>query len=460
MTATFNLASDPWVPVYHRYGANALASLRDIFTDESIVDLNVDPCERIALTRLLLAVAHRALDLAGQHPKKSERTEIIRERLISPAQAYLSSRETNFDLGDEHSGFLRLSNVTAEVPPETPAADYLNFQKRFKPKSLTSAQIALGITTFHCCYPGGLCARNLKIDGESILATSAECSPPMKRGPIYSFLIGETILDTIALNLLPLNKIPFPLGVPAWEEFSDNTFLGRILPIAYSIAFGPGFSCMSYGALPYKFSNGHRDPWLSYRKKDDRYDVVRISKERSLWRELQNLCAIPDKDDISGSKLLQQRDFPTGTQLWVGGMAKDQSKIEGLIEDRFDISEAILSCLRTEDGLKAFQYTDIVAGNLVDAVKSYETLVRYLNPKKTAFKLIDDARMRYWNRIDIQKHVLFDILNNGKPREKWVKICNAISLTILDEVCPCPLTSSREYRAISKATEQLKSWQH
>src|ERR1700722_15545735 len=156
---SFNLVSDPWIPVLRADGQNGLASLHEAFTDNTIIDLNADPCERIALMRLLMVIAHRASDLA------------------QPISGYLEARRSAFDLGDERGGFLRLAGITAAEPPETSAAEYLQFQKGFKATRLSPSQIALGLLTFQCCYPGGLCARNLSHEGKKIVAVSAECSP-------------------------------------------------------------------------------------------------------------------------------------------------------------------------------------------------------------------------------------------------------------------------------------------
>ena len=61
---SFNLVSDPWIPVVWDDGKNGFASLRVAFTNDAILDLNCDPCERIALMRLLMVIAHRAADLS------------------------------------------------------------------------------------------------------------------------------------------------------------------------------------------------------------------------------------------------------------------------------------------------------------------------------------------------------------------------------------------------------------
>ena len=58
-----NVAFDPWIPVITLSGEPAMSSLAGIFTDGAeYADLAVRPHERVALMRLLLCVAHAALD--------------------------------------------------------------------------------------------------------------------------------------------------------------------------------------------------------------------------------------------------------------------------------------------------------------------------------------------------------------------------------------------------------------
>lgn len=430
---TVNLVSDPWIPVYLRNG-NSLASLHDVFTDEAILDLNCDPCERIALMRLLLAIAHRSQDL-----------------VIVPID-YLKRWESAFDFGDEDSGFLRLPNVTAAEAPTTPTAEYLQFQRRIKSAHPTLAEIALGLITFQCCYPGGLCARNLSHEGKPIAAVSAGCSPSMEGGPLYALIIGKSLLETINRNLLPRSAIKSPLGVPVWESFSTDTFLGRMLPIAYSVVFSTGFEFMSYGPTPYSYQNQTQDPWLAYRETKKGPAVVRINSEKALWRELPAITAIPEPGKRSGNLLLQQSRNLAGAQLWVGGMAKFQSAIKTLTESRFDLSESVLTALRAEGYLTAFTNAEKIARRLSDAVKIYVSACARRNPNG-GWPMVTEASLVYWNQLDNTKQLLFDLMSAGDDPKPWDRHCFQTARAVLNEVCD-PSTA-REFKALIHAQSKL-----
>lgn len=429
-----NLISDPWIPVYCG-NENRLASLCEVFTDETIIDLNADPCERIALMRLLLVIAHRSEDL-GTTPEQ-----------------YLEEWRVTFNLGNEHSGFLRWPNITAARPPITPATEYLQFQRRIKSARPTLAEIALGLLTFQCCYPGGLCARNLSYKGKPFNVVSANCSPSMEGGPLYGFIIGPTLRDTISRNLLPHSMIKSPLGVPVWESFSTDTFLGRLLPISYSIVFSPGFECMSYGPSPHLYRSEIQDPWLAYKETEKGPSIVRLNSEKSLWRELPAITAIPEPGKRRGNLLLQQTRNLKDSQVWVGGMAKEKSKIKTLVESRFDFSGTVLNALRTEGYLNAFTDAEKLGSRLSGAVKIFVSESARFNPKGSDYPLVNEAGRQYWNRLDNSKQILFGLIAAGDDPEPWARHCQQTARAVLNEICD-PITA-REFKALTHAQKKL-----
>ena len=77
-----NLVKEPWIPVVMQDGKPARVSLRDAFAKgEDIADLAANPCQRIALMRLLICVAQAALD----GPKDEEDWLACKPRLVPPS---------------------------------------------------------------------------------------------------------------------------------------------------------------------------------------------------------------------------------------------------------------------------------------------------------------------------------------------------------------------------------------
>jgi hypothetical protein len=216
-----------------------------------------------------------------------------------------------------------------------------------------------------------------------------------------------------------------------------------MLPISYLIAFSSGFECMSYGPAPYSYNNDIQDPWFAYRlDKKGSATVVRINPEKSLWRELPSICAIPEPGKRSGNLLLQQSRKLSGAQVWVGGLAKFQSSVLTLTESRFDLSGEVLENLRVEGYLSAFTGAEDMARRLVKAVKLHL-------PRANA----GEASMRYWNRLECSKNILFDLMAGSADPAPWSAHCLQTARRVLTEVCDA--TTAREYRALTMAQSQL-----
>ncbi len=90
-----NLVQDAWIPVMMRDGSHARVSLMDVFKQgESIADLAANPCQRIALMRLLICITQAALDGPADEKAWSTCLPLIPEA----AQAYLSKWKDKFNL--------------------------------------------------------------------------------------------------------------------------------------------------------------------------------------------------------------------------------------------------------------------------------------------------------------------------------------------------------------------------
>ena len=82
-----NVAFDPWIPVVTISGKPELASIETVLCNgEQFADLSVRPHERVALMRLLLCVAHAALE----GPKDYDEWPEVEEKLPDALENYLA----------------------------------------------------------------------------------------------------------------------------------------------------------------------------------------------------------------------------------------------------------------------------------------------------------------------------------------------------------------------------------
>ena len=107
MENKFNLVDEPWIPV----AGKGLVSLADIFSDFTLSALGGNPVQKIALTKLLLAVAQTAYT-----PKDDEDWKILGvSGMADKALAYLTEKKDLFWLYGEKP-FLQMTGIEkAEV---------------------------------------------------------------------------------------------------------------------------------------------------------------------------------------------------------------------------------------------------------------------------------------------------------------------------------------------------------
>ena len=264
-----NVAFDPWVPVVNAGGKRELASLCSVLAEgEKYIDLAVRPHERVALMRLLLCVAHAALD----GPKDYDEWCDVPKRLPEAVRTYLETWRDAFDLfhptkpwlqvaqlgllptdkGEEENekGWSKLSKLcfTRASGNNSTLFDHASMDNT--PPEIAAAEITLNLLTFQNYFVAGGKASS------RLWGTVAMNNPPNpKGGPcsgksvLFTFLRGKSLFESIQLNLNTYDELKYLygdsgnwLGKPLWElpitsptdEIAINnatrTHLGRLLP--------------------------------------------------------------------------------------------------------------------------------------------------------------------------------------------------------------------------------------
>ncbi|MCA1964757.1 MAG: type I-E CRISPR-associated protein Cse1/CasA, partial [Prosthecobacter sp.] len=245
-----NLATQPWIPVTDLSGAAQRVSLREVFTKgRELADFSVRPHERIALMRLLLCIAHRAL----QGPKDSAALERAADELPDAAAAYLDDKADCFDLFDPVKPFLQFPGLAKPPKPagkkakkadsaedeeeEGTAASKLDFALATGnnptlfdnqaatelPRVFEPADLALMLITFQCFSPGGRIGVALWNGKETPGKGSSGHAPCSPSAMLHAFLRGKNVLETITANLVTEATVRQnygkSFGHPVWEKF-------------------------------------------------------------------------------------------------------------------------------------------------------------------------------------------------------------------------------------------------
>lgn len=230
---SFDLTDRPWLGVLRCDGVQEEMSLRTVFAEAGRVRRLVGdlPTQEFALLRLLLAVAHDALD----GPRDIDHWADLwdDEGCFAPVDAYLAEHRHRLDLLDTRAPFLQvpglrtgkgevasLNRIVADVPNGTPF-----FTSRMPGvERLGFAEAARWIVHAHAFDTSGI---KSGVSGDS----------RSKKGKVYPlgvgwagalggvFAEGTTLRETLLLNLVAADTvgIRFDSGDrPAWRRAPDG----------------------------------------------------------------------------------------------------------------------------------------------------------------------------------------------------------------------------------------------
>ncbi|MFI6209212.1 type I-E CRISPR-associated protein Cse1/CasA [Streptomyces sp. NPDC051041] len=226
---SFDLTSRPWIPVLRSDGSQEEVSLRQLFARAGELRRIVGDLatEEFALVRLLLAIAHDALDGPGDVEEWAELWED--PDCFAPVQDYLEEHRERFDLLHPVTPFLQtaglrtardevfsLNRIVADVPAGEPF-----FSARMPDvERLGFAEAARWVVHVHAYDTSGI-------------KTGMAGDDRVKGGKVYPlgtgwagglggvFVEGDTLRETLLLNLVAADteELDFsPDDRPAWRR--------------------------------------------------------------------------------------------------------------------------------------------------------------------------------------------------------------------------------------------------
>ena len=212
----FNLLTEPWIPLVASDGSMVSASIRDALLQPNRWTgiATVSPVECIALHRLLLAIAHRAIgpgDLA-------QRSALLDTWPTHQVDAYLQQWEERFNLHHPTHPFLQtpgLDEAGAQPSPWmrlTPDRACGNTRVLWdhsihdQPTPITPAEAARALVAHQQFTTEGLLR---------FIRTSAARGPAC--GVQLVIPTGDTLQQTLAFNLLPQTAADHQRDLPPWE---------------------------------------------------------------------------------------------------------------------------------------------------------------------------------------------------------------------------------------------------
>lgn len=512
-----NVAFDPWIPVVSSSGKRELASLCSVFSEgENYADLAVRPHERVALMRLLLCVAHAALD----GPKNYDEWCEVPKCLSEATRTYLMEWKDSFELFHPTKPWLQVAGLTKyangkdfqdDLQDWTPSSK-LNFSYAtgnastlFDHEGMTSSlrdipihETLVAMVTFQCFSVGGLIGQvywNTKRCGE--LANPKKGNGPVKSadGPcvpssmVHAHLRGQNLMSTIHLNLPTYEDVQSSYadhGRPVWElmphSLSDSekitnatmTYLGRLVPLTRLIKLhSSGTRILLGDGFPYpSFLSGFpQEPSATVIVRQNQYTLLSYQPSKALWRELAAIVVKRKVGQPGGPISINAIQEGKECDLVVSALARDKATIVDTAESVFRIPANLTTSAGTASYDDEVKMAENLARSLGWALEEYRTEIdggwegrlKGAGPSKGELKakLHSTATIHYWTNVEknltlLMAHIGAIGTDDAIPsRDIWRKMLFATACEAYRIACGQDIP--RQMKAFAKGWQKLTS---
>jgi len=470
-----NLVENPWIPVVGTDGASRLASLADVFREgDRIADLSANPCQRIALMRLLICIAQAALD----GPADEDEWRTCRSRIGEAALSYLAKWQSRFNLFGE-GAFLQVDGL--EQKPNS-LADKLEFslaagnnptlydhEATKAGRVAVDGPLALRLLVYQAFSPGGLIGSVTW--GDHVTLGTSEHAPCIEGSMLHTYLRGANLLESICWNLITREQLDLMMGVewgaPCWEAETlsasnlmpmTKTYLGRLVPVSRCIRLVSNNPAITLAAsIRYPKLPDFREPSATVRKikrgKDEVLAYLPVNPSKHVWRELGAILAMQDADKKGGAiSLLNLRLQQGGTfDIWAGGLAADKAKLVDMCEWNVTIPVEMIDSLALATYQQGVHIADTSSRSLYAAIKAYAEFM------KSEAVWVQEAQRIFWADLDGQCDLLVQCSTGVQSvDDKWVAVVRTAMQQAYERTCPHG--TPRQIEAYAQGWRLLEAW--
>lgn len=371
MKNCFNLLDEPWIPV----ADVGRVSLRQVFSNPNYRSLGGNPVQKIALTKLLLAIAQ-----AAATPKNGEAWHAMGAKgLASHCLEYLDKWQDRFFLYGTKP-FMQMPVITAAavqsygaVLPEISTGNTTVLSQIQVQRVIEDADKAVLLV----CLMGFALAGK-KTDNSVILTpgylgkcndkgkpSSSKPGPAMAHmGLLHSFFVGNNLQETLWLNLLTLkqaeqtNMYPQGIGTAPWERMPEGedcqvaqelkqSLLGRLVPLCrFCLLVDEGLH-YSEGLAHASYKEGVTDPTVAVNYSGKVPKALWVNPEKRPWRELTSLLSFFGLNSNQGFESWQiragldrARDATESFAIWSGGLRVSSTAGEQFVSGTDDFVDS------------------------------------------------------------------------------------------------------------------------
>lgn len=351
MENKFNLIDEAWIPVAD-YGR---VSLRQIFTHSEYRSLGGNPVQKIALLKLLLAIAQSAATPKDENEWRAMGAQGLAERCL----AYLEKWYDRFYLYGEKP-FLQMPAIESAkiqsfgaVLPEVSTGNTTVLSQVQIERSLDDGNKALLLLTLM-----GFALSGKKTDNSVVLsadyqgkrndkgkASTGKTGPSVGHmGLLHNFLLGKSIQATLWFNLFSDKKIQQiniysgGIGIAPWEQMPvgedcttakllRSTLMGRLIPLSRFCLLTSDGLHYSEGIAHGGYKDGVVDPSVAINYSGKEPKALWVDPEKRPWRELTSLLGFIDQTSSQGFSCWQinngldrAMDVADAFAIWSGAL--------------------------------------------------------------------------------------------------------------------------------------------
>lgn len=447
MENRYNLIDEPWIPI----AGVGRVSLRQVFENPQYCSLGGNPVQRIALMKLLLAIAQAAATPADKEAWQA----LGSDGLARSCLAYLDRWHASFYLYGERP-FLQITAIQAAalqnygaVLPEISTGNTTVLNHGQLERSLDDAEKALLLVSLM-----GFALSGKKTDNGVVLTPgyagkrNAKGKPSSsKPGPavaymglLHSFLIGSTLLETLWLNLLTIRQVEqaaiFPQGVGTapWEQMPEGedcptaqhlkqSLMGRLVPLCRFCLLDEDGLHYSEGLAHSSHKEGVCDPSAAVDRSGKEPKALWVDPNKRPWRELTSLLGFIDQSGKQSFQSLQlragldrARDVTEHFAIWSGGLRVSSNAGEQYASGSDDFVESLVWLYSDMLGEPWFTQLKAEMGALEELAKGLygRVIAFYKEQKADGTKQAAQASNQFWQLCERQFQQLLDACEPDK----------------------------------------------
>ncbi|SET13493.1 type I-E CRISPR-associated protein Cse1/CasA [Thorsellia anophelis] len=489
MKKHFNLIDDPWIPI----ADIGLVSLLDIFTQPRYKMIGGNPIQKLAIFKLLQAIAQ-----AAKTPKdQSEWQELGQHGLAELVCKYLEKNSDKFNLYGNQP-FLQMPSISkAEIKsfgtliPEIATGNTTVLTQSQTERALTDAEKALLIVVQMAFALGGKKTDNRVVLTPGYTGKSKENGKPTsgKPGPsiahmglLHTYGLGSSLMETIWLNLFThdeISELSFysnGLGTAPWEKMPEgencstaidlkNSLMGRLIPLCRFCLLTDEGIHYSEGIAHLNYKEGIYDPSIAVDLSGKEVKTRWCDPDKRPWRYLTSFLSFIDTNNSSRFDCIQLRLFlkkakhkDQAISIWSGGLRVSSNAGEQYVSGMDDFIESLSSLIPSQTGEIWFKYfehemiqLDKLAKILYGCVFNY-----YREFKVEGSNYASHASNLFWQLAEQQSQELINGCDNPTIRFSLRKKFADYIFQIFNQTCP--YQSARQLESWAKTKPNLSNY--